>query len=295
MRTQIERISDNLLWTNINLIQESLGANETSLAKEFGLNKNKFIFYKNNNLSVPFTNVDRFSQSIGISADALLLAPIQAPHLKHAIALNWKSKVPRMYLVGSGSRSFTIRHILKLAKRHDIFEEACATFGLNEFSFETTVDFSVSVQLASDLLHFISQRVELKDEDYSQIALDNSFYLKDSSFGKELSTSRNPLELYEKFMDVVNHLEENWKYDIQYADKEKVIINSYPCEEQSEKFKRRDYSSFMFTKLRSFVGAHLTRYIGLEGALPTVTKSIHYGDSYCQFNINFTNLKRLSF
>lgn len=294
MRTPQEHSDDSIFWNNIKLIQETLGANEHSLAEELGLNASKFIFYKNNELSVPFVNVKSFSDKIGINADALLQSNISSKQLEQAVSINWPSRIPEKYLTGMGSKSFTVRHILKIAKRHGVLEKTCAHFGIHKFAFETKVDFPISVQLASDILEFIALSADLKTEELSELGLLNCIYLKDTVFGHYLGQAQDLTDLYERFLGVVNNLEENWSYKIQFVDEEKVIINSYPSERLSETYKRRDYSSYTFTKFRSHVGAHLTRYIGKVGAIPTVTKSIHHGDSFCQFNINFKNLKPLS-
>lgn len=294
MRSPQELSADAIFWANIKVIQEALGANEHSVAEVLGLNSAKFVFFKNNGLSVPFANVTHFSDKIGISADALLQSTLIPKQLREAMAINWSSRIPEKYLTGLGSKSFTIRHILKIAGRYGILNETCAHFGIQKFAFESTIDFPVSVQLASDMLQFIASKVALSNEEYSQLGLLNSQYFKNTEFGEYLSKASDITELYERFLNVVNNLEENWFYKIQYADGEKVIINSYPADKLADAYKRRDYSSLTFTKFRSHVGAHLTRYIGLEGAEPTVTKSIHHGDSYCQFNISFKNLKPLS-
>jgi hypothetical protein len=294
MRTGEELKSDDLLWANINLIQDSIGLNEAFIAKELGLNTQKFLFHKINHLSVPFHGVKNLSNKMGLSLEAILQKELDPHQLQSAAKLNGSARIPHTYQLGDGSKSFTVRHILKTAKRFGIYEDVCRQFGLDETSFEHKVDFALSVQLASDILQYIASKVHLTESDYSEMSLANAFYFKDSDFGKELSLSRGITEMYDKFLDVISHVEENWKYKIQFADKNYILLNSYPTDKLSDLYKRENYSSYTFTKFRAHMGAHLTKYQGLTGAVPTIRKSIHNGDDYCQFKFDLTNLKPLS-
>jgi hypothetical protein len=285
---------DKQFWANVMLIQNTIGIDESYFARELGLNTQKFQFHKMNELSIPFHGVNNLSRKIGISLDAILEKKITSTQLTAAIKHNWSARIPEKYSVGDGSRSFTVRHILSFAKKYGIYEETCAHFGLDPFCFEYKVDFPISVQLASDILQFIAHRVNLSENDYSQMSFANSMYFKNSQFGRDLSQSRNTTEVFEKFLDVSNHVEENWSYSIQHADKHTLVLNSYSTEKLSDLYKRKDYSSYTFAKFRASMGTHLVRYLGFEGTKATITKSIHQGDNYCQFTFDFRDLRPLS-
>jgi hypothetical protein len=275
-------------------IQEAVGLDEKFIARELGLTTSKFIFHKHNKLSVPFNGVKSLSKKMGISLNSLLVSELNPSLLKEAIKINWNSRIPKKYQIGDGSRSFTIRHILSVAKHYGVQQEILSHFSLDEISFENKIDFSISVQLASDMLQDLSTRVNLTEQDYTHMSLANAMYFKDSVFGKELSESRSLSDMYERFLQVVNHVEENWEYEMQFADKHKIVINSFSTNKQTECFKRRDYSSYTFTKFRASMGAHLTRYLGWDGARTKITKSVHNGDGHCQFEIDISNLRPLT-
>lgn len=294
MRTSEEQKADNQFWKNLSLLQEATGLTTSFVAKNLGLNEAKFVFYKNNNLIVPFNRVKNLSAKLGLSVDTFWENQLSEQQLRNAIKINSKSRIPIPYQLGNGSRSFTARHILKVAKKYGIYEDVLKTFGLSELSFEHRVDFNISVQLASDIIEFIASKVNLTDEDYSEMSFYNAIYFKNSAFGKELSSSQDVIEMYEHFLSVVNRVEENWHYKIESADHNKLLLNSYPREKMIDTYKKDDYSSFTFLKFRASMAAHLTKYIGIYGTKGTITKSIHHGDSYCQVEFDYSDVRQLS-
>ncbi|MGE3608372.1 MAG: hypothetical protein AB7I27_02200 [Bacteriovoracaceae bacterium] len=293
MRTAIELKEDELFWKNIDLLEEGTGLSSAFMAKELGLHPLKFQFHRNHQLIIPFNSVNNFSKSLGLSVEAFWKKDLTSHHFKEAIKINSKKKIPEQYKIGEGSRSFTVRHIMQVAKKYGIYEDVCEFFGLSDMCFSNTIDFNVSVQLASDILEFMAAKVDLTDQDFSDMSIANALYFRDSNFGRELSSSKDVIEMYDKFLNVVNQIEENWSYKIQYADKKMLLLNCYHREQMANEFKRKDYSSYTFTKFRVSMAAHLTKYLGLTDTIGTITKSIHYGDSYCQMKFDYSNARPL--
>lgn len=294
MRSHEDLSADHLFWSNIDVIESSIGLSQEFIAQSLGFNPQKFQFYKNNQLSVPFKSVKNLTYNMGLNLESLLISEMNENHLKEATKTLSLSRIPNHYQTGNGSKSFSIRHILKTAKKYNVYEDVCAHFKIDKFIFEHQMDYPVCVQLASDILQYISQKVQLTEEDYNEMSYFNAFHFKDSQFGKTLSNSNNLLDMYERFFSIVNEIEENWTYEIQNADNKKILINSYASERVSDIYKRRDFSSITFSKFRVAMAAHLTQYKGFVGAKGTILKSVHHGDSFCQFQIDLSNLRPLS-
>ena len=293
MRSQEDIYADNLLWKNIETIKDSIGLTDSYLAQELGFDDKKFQFYKHNKLSIPFKSVNNLTYKMGINLSSVMSEKIDFNQLREATKLISRSRLPFKYQKGDGSKSFSIRHILKTAKKHGIYDEVCSFFNLDTMSFEHTLDFPVCVQLASDILQYISHKVHLDEDDFNEMSSYNAFYFKDSQFGLTLSNSRNLPEMYDSFIGVVNDIEYNWNYELQAADHKRVIINAFASERLSNYYKRKDYSSITFSKFRIAMASHLTQYLGFANAKGSILKSVHHGDSYCQFQIDLTDLKPL--
>ncbi|WP_408096019.1 hypothetical protein ACJVC5_13330 [Peredibacter sp. HCB2-198] len=282
------------MWNNLGTIQEVTGIQDDVMATQMGLSSQKFAFLKNNTSILPFTSVNRIADKLGINLDSILCEELNTNDLQNNFKGYFQSLLPDEYKRALGSKSFTVRNILKIAKKYGFYKEIQTNFSLNELTFDSNIDFEVSVQLASDLLDSISIRVPLTKEDYDLMSYGNAFHFADTEFGKILSECRTPLEIYEHLIRVVHHVEKNWSYKIEAADDKSILISSYSNENISDLYKRTDYSSYNFTKFRAAMACHLTKYIGLEGATTSITKSKHRGDSYDQFRIDYSNLRPLS-
>lgn len=294
MRSFNESRIDNLLWDNLGTIQEVTGIQDDVMASQMGLTAQKFTFLKNNASVLPFTGVNKIAGKLGINLDSILSEELSTDDLRNNFKGYFQSLLPDEYKRALGSKSFTVRNILKIAKKYGFYKEIQSNFSLDDLTFDSNIDFEVSVQLASDLLDSISVRVPLTNEDYDLMSHGNAFHFAETEFGKILSQCKSPLEIYEHLISVVHHVEQNWSYKIEKADEKSILISSYSNENIADLYKRADYSSYNFTKFRASMAGHLTKYIGLEGATTTITKSKHRGDSFDQFRIDYSNLKPLS-
>jgi len=244
-------------------------------------------------LSLPYVGVRKLSDEMGLTTESLILKKLNEDHLSEAIRIISTSRVPEKYKIGDGTKSFSIRHLLKAAKRYGLYEEVCRYFSLDPFSFENNADFKVCVQLASDILIYISCRVQLTEQDFEEMSFATAMYFKDTRFGASLIQANSIPEMYELFLNGVNHVEDNWSYTLQKADDQIIIIRSFPTERLSDIYKRKDYTSVTTSKFRVAMAAHLVRYQGFTGTKTMISKSIHHGDDYCQFEIDVSNLHPL--
>lgn len=282
------------LWSGIHSIQEQLKINDHVFSQKAGMNWEKFIFCKQNNLSLPFHHLENLSHYLSISVDSLLRGEVDHRLEKTMFENLLKNHLNERYQIGEGSKTLTLRHLIKLAKNYNIHQQVMEKFSLPPILVEAKIDLEISAQLVADIVDYMCQLVTITDEDLKEIAELNAFYFKDTAFGKLLKSCQTPIEVYENLVFLTSFLENNWYYKIEKYVDGKVYLNSYPSERLTETFKRKDYSSYNFLRFRVLVTGVLMRYIGLTDAETQITKSVHRGDDYCQFLIDTKSSRPLS-
>lgn len=292
---ELERLEVNQrLWLGIKHIQEELNIDDIAFSRRSELSWHKFIFCKNNNLSLPFYNLVNLAGFLSLPVEKLIMGDFGDSFNSKKIEYKFNQSISPQYQTGAGSKTLTLRHLLKLARKHGLDQDILHQFSLPSIILEAKVDFEISVQLVADITDFIFSRVELSEDQIKEVALLNAFYFKDSIFGKLLKSSNSTLEIYEHLVYLTSFLENNWFYKIEKVQNGNIFLNSYPSERLMETYKSKCYSSYNFSRFRILVTGVLTRYLGLTDAKTQITKSVHFGDDYCQFLINTNNLKPLS-
>ena len=285
---------DRKFWKGLNLVQGNLNISDLTLSQKAELNWQKFSFCKKNNLGLPFYSLEKLSLYLKIPLDKLIKGEISHELTPQLIQSEILRNLPEKYQIGRGSKSFTLRHLLKLADRHHLRQEVLSEFNIMENLIEAKVDFEIPVQLVADVIDFIASKVTLREQDFDYLASLNAFYFKDSAFGKLLRSATKPHELYENLIFVTRYLEENWSYEISSIKNDQLLLTSHPNESLTEIYKRKDYSSLNFTRFRIAVATNLLQYIGIGSVKSNITKSIHEGNDCDQFMIDLKTIKQQS-
>lgn len=286
-------ITNSKFWDGLRFIQNDLSIKDSSFAAESEISFEKFQFLKNNEIELPVYNLMKLSRSLNIPLDKLASGDVSA-HLNRASLFHqWKQKIDDKYQTNEGSRSFSLRHVLQIAKKYHIYQKTLDHFRLPSYFFDSHVDYNVSVQIVIDMLDFVCANAPVSDQDFLRIGHQNAFYFKNSAFGKLLSSSRNSIEVYENLFFVSRYIEENWCYTITKAKDNKIILTSSPTDKLLDVYKTRYYSSENFTRLRASVIGQFGMYIGIQGSKTYVTKSMRNGDSCYEFIIDNSQARQL--
>jgi light-regulated signal transduction histidine kinase (bacteriophytochrome) len=184
-------------WRNLSFIQSKLKISDFDISQRANLNWQKFIFSKNNSLSLPFHSVEKLSQFLSISTEQLILGSIGNRFESKVLEHQWANSLEDKYQLGTSSKSLTLRHLIKLAKRNNVYQQVISHFRLPEHLLEAKLDFDVSVQLLADIIDFIDSLVPLTENDFKFVAEQNAFYFQHSVFGNILKSAQNPIEIYE--------------------------------------------------------------------------------------------------
>jgi len=235
----------------------------------------------------------KLSEAFDIPLDKLASGDV-LPYLnKSSLFTQWKYKIDDKYQTNEGSRSFSLRHVLHIAKKYNIYHKTINHFRLPSYFFDSHIDYNVSVQIVIDMLDFVCANAPVSDQDFLHIGNQNAFYFQKSAFGKLLSSSRNSIEVYENLFFVSRYIEENWTYKITKAKDDKIILTSAPTEKLLDIYKTKYYSSENFTRLRASVIGQFGAYIGIQGSKTYVTKSMRNGDSCYEFIIDNSQARQL--
>jgi hypothetical protein len=252
----------------------------------------KFSFFKQNHLALPFYNIEKISIALKIPVDKILRAEIESLLTPQIIQYELMNRLPEKYHLGRGSKSFTLRHLIKLADKKGIKNLILKEFNISEHLISAKIDFEIPVQLVADIMDSMARKVSLYDEDFSYLADLNAFYFKDSGFGKMLRAATSPNELYENLIFVTKYLEDNWSYEISSIKNDTVLLTSHPTESLCDIYQRKDYSTLNFTRFRIAVAANLLKYIGINSVEASISRSIHLNDNCDQFSIDLSTIRQ---
>jgi len=279
-------------WSCIDSVQEELSINDKKISDLLNITENNYKSLKDENKAIDALSMANVCRHFNLDFKNLLLGNIDITTLKKHFIENNYDAMPERYTKFAESKSFTLRHILKLASSYNRDTTVLKKLQISHQKIERE-DFNISVHAIADAFYMMKN--DFTDSDYLKIAKMNAFYFKDSEFGKELRKSKTVRDMYERFLSVEYNLEKNWSYSIVKSCEKEIVINSYPNPELVEAYKKIDYSNIYMTKFRAYFASTLTSYLGLSDAQVKVTKSVHDGHSYCQFKINYDGLRQHPF
>lgn len=283
---------DRKFWEGMNYIQTRLNLNDQTISTQTDLKWQKYTFCKLNQLSLPFYNLEKLAGFLSISVDKLARGEVIGTFDSKMIEAEVKKSLHDEYQIGAGSKSFTLRHLLILAKSKGVYHNTINHFRLPAHLVEAKVDFEIPVQLVADVMDYISQLSPMSYSDFEYVASKNAFYFQDGAFGKVMKSAANAGEVYERLVFLTRYLEENWNYKITKLNSKQLTIESFSTEKISDLYKKRDFACYNFTRFRGAFAGSLTGYLGLNNAKSQVTRSVHNGDSFDQLLITFDDIKQ---
>jgi len=130
-------------------------------------------------------------------------------------------------------------------------------------------------------------------EDFKFVGKLNALYLRDQVYGQTLRKSRNLVTLYENMILLEDFVEKNWNYKIQSINSKRIIINSFPNEELEYLHKEKTYTNNLVNQIRLGFAETMPQYLRKTNSKAVMKKSVLQGDSFCQFEVDFTYSRQL--
>ena len=269
----------NDFWASIEDIQGRLALSNEDLS-DF-LEINNFIQHKNRK-RVTLDILESVLSAFNISAQNFLLRTYDIDDIYRKYHSNEPDSIPNKYTQYAFSNFFTLQNITEQAKKYGLRSELLRHLQMNESVLSDPLK-PVSALAVNDAFSFLSPY--LSNQDYDILGFRNAFYLKESSFGETLSHAKSFKEVFINFIEVVAHLEQNWTYEVKNLKDNKVTLISKPSERILEHFEGLRFSNVEVLKFRMSVVSYLPQYIGLNKSSVYLKKSIFFGDSYCEVDI----------
>lgn len=284
--------SDSLtkIWNSLVEVQTLLNLSDEFISEIMGMSTREFIESKEYRFDIDCMAILNLCKELCLDEKHFFDGSFDKKSLIEHYSKQNEHYLNSRYTDKAYSRMFTLRNILSVARTMGKDDFLLKKLQITPFMAERDVD--VSCLLISDA--FAALRKFFHSAHYYLVGELNALEFRGSKFGKELSMANTPQELFERWLGMRMLFEDNWFYSIDRMNKNEVVINSYPNEELVDHFQTRAFSNLETTKFRAGFAATLPTYIGLSKADVTLSKSVHYGDSFCQFHVDLTKTTQLS-
>lgn len=199
--------------------------------------------------------------------------------------------LPEKYIVGAFSKKRLIHTVLDYVENHYNWrmKENILSYFQMSGAIYTNPDDKINVYFFEDVLKFLL-KLGLTHTDIARIGLWSAITTKGTIMEQELSKSRSPKELFEKyFQDIILFIERNNKYRIINLNETSCEVESHEIPDNLDIFKVKYIGGPLRCLYRSGALGAATTYLGGGIANVVETTCVHRGDSVCTFRIDFAN------
>jgi hypothetical protein len=275
----------NLLWNNINQIQDSLAIGDDEFGDLIQL-KTSFTQKKNSRADLPAKTLFILSSEFGLSIDLLLSGgEIDIENL----VSNYNSKEFIMrgkYQTKALAMTSSLTSILEMAKSKQIYDYVVRKLQISQIHKYTGS--TVSLSLVNDA--FVAMDGFLSISELRKIGEDNfSKFRKtiDQEYFSKLGSSK---KLYEHFVHYLSFIQDTFTFEIDSLDEKQITFTSRPTPILIENL-GENYDNEYTLIMRMFFASCANKLNGNKCAQGKIINSTLQGDKYTRFSFEFNSSK----
>lgn len=276
--------------TFLKQLQDLLNLSNEEISDIIGISTNRYKSFLNYSASPKAHELQRLLDKYSLSFDALKNDKIDI----NLLSLHQKGSldnISKKYSIGAFSKRRTIKHTLNYLKNrigHFSYDMTERYFQMNKYILAKPDEY-INIHFIEDLYDYLATQQKLTMNDFFQMGQHNLLTLQGSHFVKALTEVSHPKFLYRNLIERdVLFLEKNSHYDLLTLTNDTCIFRSNIRQEVSDILKISKVGTPHTCKYREGIFAILPQFLDLAHAHVIETSCVHRGDTYCQFEVDFS-------